>query len=190
MYEYELRFKIKNPKAFEKSLKAKGYSKWKEYEMCDLIFENQHPMLGRMRSGYLILRIRMMEGKEPYLESKKYIADTKWEEVVYKAKVNLELLRLLEYVMYPSRIIKKFRKEYRRANLLVTVDKVKDLGNFVEIEGSEREAHSAAKELGFKMSENQKNYGTLLWKKILTNEIKLPTNDQITNELSNFSKKR
>lgn len=132
MLEVEVKAKIKNLKIFKEILNDMG-AKFLKKEVQEDVYFN-HPCNDFVKTDE-VLRIRKINS-ETFLtyKGKRLDKETKTrDEIEIKCdKEIFEILNRLGFKVVAN--VKKARTEYIFENLIVCVDKVNGLGNFVEIE--------------------------------------------------------
>ncbi|NQE53847.1 putative adenylate cyclase [ANME-1 cluster archaeon GoMg3.2] len=135
MIEVETKLKINNIEQMEERLKGlKGMYKGEKTEL-DLYFD--HPNIQIFRNGGA-LRVRDADGKYrlTYKGPKKDDETTSREEIEIGIESAREVRKILaELGFYVLCEVKKQRKTYLLGDLIVTLDDVEDLGEFIEVEG-------------------------------------------------------
>lgn len=166
-----------------------GLRRDKAYSMSDLIFEGRQwkPSMGLDNHNYFAVRVRLRSGSEPVLELKDRISEGLFDEYSFSIPVNDELMRFLSIGFAPSKIISKRREEYRSKEVVVTLDDVKHLGSFIEIEGSKAKVARLASRLGFKMKDRSRDYGWMMYQLMKNGKVSF-TMREMRNELSRFGK--
>ena len=188
MREYELRFRLtKNTEnSVRKKMRKLGFRLEKKYAMSDIIFEDRNWRPGdKAGRGYYVIRIRFRKGHEPVVELKEKLSADTWEETTFKTDDIRALIKMFNKGFTFSKIISKVREEHKMGNALITIDDVKHLGKFIEIEAPRKEALPISKELGFALGEKQKDYGYLIFQLMKDRKL-LFTSASISQELSNF----
>ncbi len=162
MKEFELRFRLSRDISGE--LSSLVFEKKAEFNSCDIIFEprtwNRDDDL---KPGYFAVRIRLIEGIKPKLEMKKYMEGDLWDETSLEISSPMEMVKILSSIMNMRRCVLKHRTMWHKGNTEVCIDKVEHLGNFIEIEGDEKEVYDIAKLLNLDISRKQPNYGAQLF---------------------------
>ena len=135
MIEVETKLRINNIEQMEERLKGlKSMYKGEKTEM-DLYFD--HPDIRIFRSGSA-LRVRDANGvcRLTYKGPKKDDETTSREEIEIRIESAKEMQKILaELGFYKLCEVKKQRKTYLLGDLIVTLDDVEDLGEFIEVEG-------------------------------------------------------
>lgn len=158
--EFELRFK--KPEGIENKLAELGFQKKESYKMDDLIFEPVTWESGSgLKPGYFAIRIRLVENKEPLIELKKMIRENLWDEISIMISDPKEALKLFSEITVPRRVISKQREIWIKDNIIISLDDVKHLGKYIEIEGTEKEVMNVIDKLSLK--EPQPVYGNTLF---------------------------
>ncbi len=186
MREFELRFKVDDEKILKERLQKLGFRNNGKYNMSDLAFESKDWVTGdKMRSGYLVVRIRLIPGKKPLLELKEMIDEDTWNETSVLAEDPRGLVEIMSKTMRPARIISKTREEFLGDDVIVVLDDVKHLGKFVEVEGDEEKVFDACSRLGFEISQKQDGYGMMLFRLEKEGKIKFNAHEML-DELKRF----
>ena len=135
MIEVETKLKIHDIERLTERIKGlKGEYKGEKTEM-DLYFD--HPDIRIFRSGSA-LRVRDANGvcRLTYKGPKKDDETTSREEIEFGIESAREMQKILaELGFYVLCEVKKQRKTYLLGDLIVTLDDVEDLGEFIEVEG-------------------------------------------------------
>ena len=135
MIEVETKLKINNIKRMIERIRGlKGEYKGEKTEL-DLYFD--HPDIRIFRSGSA-LRVRNANGvcRLTYKGPKKDDETTSREEIEIGIESASEMRKILaELGFYVLCEVKKQRKTYLLGDLIVTLDDVEDLGEFIEVEG-------------------------------------------------------
>ncbi len=146
-FEIEQKFRLKNPSAMRKRLKALGavlLTSRRQYN--EYLDQN-----GRLRAKKCVLRLRK-SGKQSFLTFKSAKIPGKFtKRLEFETPVDFdqtrEIFKALGYTVL--RKYAKKREEYRLKGALVTIDQLpRQLGCFLEIEGSPRQIESISKKLG------------------------------------------
>jgi len=160
MKEFEKRFR--QPENMETILLDLGFMKDDSYHMDDLIFEPNSWVPGTgLRPGYFVIRIRLVEGKDPVAEMKKMLDTNLWDETQLMIDSPENALHLFSALATPRRIITKQREVWTNDKLIICLDDVKDLGRFIEVEGNEPDVNDFVEKVG--LSDPQPGYGTQLY---------------------------
>ncbi|MEA2051957.1 MAG: class IV adenylate cyclase [Euryarchaeota archaeon] len=147
MIEVETKLKINNIGQMEERLKGlKGMYKGEKTEL-DLYFDHQDTQIFRNGGA---LRVRDADGKYrlTYKGPKKDDETTSREEIEIGIESAREMQKILaELGFYVLCEVKKQRKTYLLRDLVITLDDVEDLGEFIEVEGkaSNEEAYMKKK---------------------------------------------
>lgn len=135
MIEVETKLKINNIEQMEERLKGlKGMYKGEKTEL-DLYFDHQDTLIFRNGGA---LRVRDADGKYrlTYKGPKKDDETTSREEIEIGIESASEMQKILaELGFYVLCEVKKQRKTYLLGDLIVTLDEVEGLGEFIEVEG-------------------------------------------------------
>jgi len=162
MKEFEMRFKLGRDISGE--LSNLGFEKKSEFDSCDIIFEpREWNPWDDLKPGYFAVRIRLIDGRKPRLELKEYLKENVWDEMSLEISSPEEMVRILSKIMNMRRCVLKHRIMWHKNSVEVCVDKVKHLGDFVEIEGEEKEVFNTAKLLNLDISQKHPNYGAQLF---------------------------
>ncbi|MBR9682822.1 MAG: CYTH domain-containing protein [Candidatus Aenigmarchaeota archaeon] len=160
MEEFELRFK--KPEGIEDRIQELGFSKKESFQMHDLIFEPKTWEPGSdLKSGYFVIRIRLVENKRPAVELKAFMEENRWDEVSLDIDDPQSALDLFSSIMVRRRVISKQREVWIKDNVEIVLDDVTHLGPYIEIEGEESEVRKIAEQLNLK--DSQMGYGRLLF---------------------------
>jgi predicted adenylyl cyclase CyaB len=127
--EIELKYKIKNVGEINKKLKDLGAKYIKEFRCIDTYF-----LVPNNKKGKKYLRVRETKDKMDlsYHFAVSGIHTEEWETNIDNAKVTKEILDKIGHDV--DVVVDKLRKVYKLKNSEIVIDKVKDLGNFIEIE--------------------------------------------------------
>ena len=135
MIEVETKLKIDDIGHIEKRVKELiGMYKGEKTEI-DLYFD--HPDM-QILSGGRALRVRDTGGKYrlTYKGPKKDDETTSREEIEIGIESAMEMIKILDELgFYEICEVKKLRKTYLLKDLVITLDNVADLGEFIEVEG-------------------------------------------------------
>lgn len=146
--EIELKYKIKNVGDINKKLKGLGAKYIKEFRCIDTYF-----LVPDNKKGKKYLRVREKGNKAElaYHYAVTGIHTDEWEIKIDDTKVAKEIMQKIGHKI--DVIVDKLRKVYEYKNSEIVVDKVKDLGNFIEIESPNlKELENIEKLFGFKKS--------------------------------------
>lgn len=163
MKEIELKFKVEEDYGVFKSKIEKTGVKYRgKYQQTDIWLDTKDGRLRQERKG---LRIRQQNGKATLtLKSKqvygKFREAEELEVVIDDFKKTFGIFGELGFEIYIK--IKKEREIWKLGDIEVCLDKVEDLGVFLELEGSKKGIEEAIKRLGLKTSARiTKHYGEL-----------------------------
>jgi adenylate cyclase class 2 len=135
MIEVETKLKIDNIGHIEERVKELiGEYKGEKTEI-DIYFD--HPDM-QILSGGRALRVREADGKYrlTYKGPKKDDETTSREEIEIGIESAMEMIKILDELgFYEICEVKKLRKTYLLKDLIITLDNVADLGEFIEVEG-------------------------------------------------------
>lgn len=136
--ELEMKFSINNHKDFEAKVLALGFEFIKEKKQSDYYYSPAHKSFAGTKKYYL--RVRQQGDGSAIFAFHDVIDDLKTEELevdVSDFVVFSEILKKLD--CHLDCLVEKNRKIYRNDNFEITIDQVKDLGSFMELEyiGSE-----------------------------------------------------
>lgn len=149
MIEVETKLKINNIEQMEERLKGlKGTYKGEKTEL-DLYFDHQDTRIFRNGGA---LRVRDADGKYrlTYKGPKKDDETTSREEIEIGIESAREMQKILaELGFYVLCEVRKQRKTYLLGDLIVTLDEVEGLGEFIEVEGK------ASNDAGYKEKKNE-----------------------------------
>ncbi len=164
-------------KRIEKKLNRLGFKKGRGYEMSDLIFEDRSWRPENGLEGYYVVRLRLRRGLIPLLELKERRDESHWMETSLKIKDPNAVLRVLLKGFAPSKIISKIRNEFTKKDIYVTLDAVKHLGDFIEIEGTEKAVATVVENLGLAGKERQRDYGYMMFQRMKSGEVSFTPED-------------
>ena len=130
--ETEIKYKIANIKDIREKISNLGFELVKEIFQEDYYFSPPHKDFARSRIYYLRLRRKNQEGIFAYHVVQDNLQTKEWEVKIDNFNTFLRILNLLDFKV--DCIIKKNRSIYKKSNLNIMIDKVKNLGTFIEIE--------------------------------------------------------
>ena len=147
MIEVETKLKINNIEQMEERLKGLKCMYKGEKTELDLYFDHHDTQIFRNGGA---LRVRDADGKYrlTYKGPKKDDETTSREEIEIGIESAREMQKILaELGFYVLCEVKKQRKTYLLRDLVITLDEVEDLGEFIEVEGkaSNEEAYMKKK---------------------------------------------
>lgn len=160
MEEFELRFRISNRDDLVKKLSSLNFVKKNSIDMADLLFPVHK--LEKVGPGSTVIRIRLTSDDKPKLETKTMINLDRWDEHSLKIEDACTMFKILSKINSLSMVISKKRETWVLGDIIVTLDNVKHLGEFTEVEGPEEKVLKIIEKLGFKFQNKQKPYGWLL----------------------------
>lgn len=136
--ELEMKFSIDNPETFEAKILDSGFEFVKEKNQSDYYYSPAHKSFAGTKKYYL--RVRQQGDGSAIFAFHNVINDLKTEELevnVSDFDVFSEILKKLD--CHLDCLVQKDRRIYRNDNFEITIDQVKDLGSFMELEyiGSE-----------------------------------------------------
>ncbi len=163
MKEIELKFKIKNYNNTRLKIESTGAEYKGKYRQLDLWLDTKNKRLKREKEG---LRIRQQNNKSVLTFKKTEQSDGKFREAeeleteISDPKTALEIFKRLGF---ETRVeIRKEREVWKLGKVEISLDGVKDLGTFLELEGSKENIEKVITKLGFKsLSRIIKHYGEL-----------------------------
>ena len=135
MIEVETKLKIDRVEPIEERIKELSGNYKGEKTEIDLYFD--HPNI-QILSGGCALRVREADGKYrlTYKGPKKDDETTSREEIEIGIESAMEMIKILDELgFYEICEVKKLRKTYLLKDLIITLDNVADLGEFIEVEG-------------------------------------------------------
>ena len=186
MKEFELRFRLNNEKDIIRNVEDLDFKKRASFQMSDLIFESREWTPGQgLRPGYFVVRIRLTAHEKPKLEFKEMLDADTWEEISFPVDNVQDLVKIFAKLMRPTRIISKFREEYVNESCIISIDDVRNLGKFIEIEGPQKEVNTIVNKLGFNIADKQTVYGSMLFHLEKESRIKFDFKDMYK-ELKKF----
>lgn len=130
MFEVETKFKIKNKEMLINKLKDMN-CKFTKLHQCDHIYVRNGITNFNLPAGENVLRIREENGTN-YITLKQRLNHLEYETKVESFEVINNIFVALGY--HKLVVVDKFREETKIDNFNITVDKVSNLGCFVEIE--------------------------------------------------------
>ncbi len=160
--EYEIRFRLE--RNIQVELEGMGFRRKADLEMADLVFEPRDWRPGDMIApGYRVVRVRLAHNRVPLIELKEFVRGNTWREMGVRTEDPAAFVRLLGSLMVPRRVIRKRREVWTNGMVEVSIDEVRHLGRFIEIEGPRMYADELALELGFRVEDREANYGSQLF---------------------------
>lgn len=141
MIEVEIKLKIHDPETVEKGLRAMGFVPGGSFCEEDCYFDNE---AGQIRKNGEALRIRRVTDRESgtaetviTFKGKKLdqvsASRRELETTVGSAETGMQILEALGFrKVLPQ--VQKNRQEYRRGRITACLDRVKGLGDFLELE--------------------------------------------------------
>ena len=135
MIEVETKLKIDCVETIEERIKELSGDYKGEKTEIDLYFD--HPDM-QILSGECALRVRDASGKYrlTYKGPKKDDETTSRDEIEIGIESASEMIKILDELgFYELCQVKKLRKTYLLKDLIITLDDVMDLGEFIEVEG-------------------------------------------------------
>ena len=135
MIEVETKLKIDRVEPIEERIKELSGNYKGEKTEIDLYFD--HPNI-QILSGGCALRVREADGKYrlTYKGPKKDDETTSREEIEIGIESAMEMIKILDELgFYEICEVKKLRKTYLLKDLIITLDNVDALGEFIEVEG-------------------------------------------------------
>jgi adenylate cyclase class 2 len=151
MKEIELKFKIKNYNNTRLKIESVGAEYKGKYRQLDLWLDTKNRRLKREKEG---LRVRQQDNKTVLTFKKIEQSDGKFREAeeietkISNPTITLEIFKRLGFETDVK--IRKEREIWRIGKVEICLDKVKDLGIFLELEGSRKDIEEVIKKLGFK----------------------------------------
>ena len=133
-YEVEVKAYVQNKNTIVNKLSELG-CQWKhKKKQYDVIYHNfQQRDISSQKA--IFFRIRMESGKQKFLTMKQILSKT--EVVEFESSIGnpKEITKMIETIGFKEYVIvEKERLEGTFENFLICVDKVKKLGNFIEVE--------------------------------------------------------
>ncbi len=167
MREIEVKFEVKDIRAIKQKIKKIGAKYKGKHSQLDIWFDTLEKSLGKKRTG---LRLRRQEGKTMLTVKGKQVFGKSFREAeeseVRVSDFDKTRKMLAELGFQRELIIKKEREVWERGNLSIVLDRVEDLGTFLELEGSKRDIEKAIKDLGLEKARRIiDHYGQLFFKK-------------------------
>lgn len=150
MKEIELKFQIDNEKQIREKLKKMNFKRKKTEKHIDIPLSQVYNQLiepwVRIRCLPLSKKIKITIKGKPKIDNK---LDTIRDEVEFFVDEDIETVKtffkLIGYI--PMGSVKKLRESYIKDNIEISIDKVKNLGLFLEIEIKDRNERDAIREL-------------------------------------------
>lgn len=130
--ENEVKYQIKNVSKIKENLSSLNFSLIENIHQEDYYFSPPHKNFFGTKKYYLRLRRNDSEGIFAYHVVLNNLQTKEWEIKIDDFKTLLTILKLLDFKI--DCIIKKDRLIYKKKDIKIMIDKVKELGNFVEIE--------------------------------------------------------
>lgn len=160
--ETEIKFKIDESFADKlKNVKLNSFQETDEYFTTKEMLDNSTFLRFRKKQGKIFLILKDI---------------TKSEEIYEANEINMELteeqynkLRSIFQVVFPFNFtVNKIRSECFLSNCKVCFDKVDDLGNFLEIEGSKESIIQICKQLNLdsRNADKERGYAHMMAKKL------------------------
>ena len=163
MKEIELKFKIKNYNNTRLKIESVGAEYKGKYKQLDLWLDTKNKILRHEKKG---LRVRQQDNKSVLTFKKTDQHDGKFRETeeieteISDPKITLEIFKRLGFETDVE--IRKEREIWKLSKVEVCLDRVKDLGIFLELEGSRENIEKVIKNLDLKnLSRIIKHYGEL-----------------------------
>lgn len=168
MREIEVKFEIENIEAVKHKIESIGARYEGLYPQLDIWFDTREEILKRKGCG---LRLRL-QGEEATLTLKeklvvgKLVREAEEHEVGVddfdKTKEILEKLGFQEKLSY-----QKEREEWVIENVSIILDRVENLGVFLELEGAKEDIEEVIKKLGLEKAQRiTEHYGQIYEKRI------------------------
>lgn len=146
MIEIEVKAYAKNLEQVENKIKKLNAKFIESISEKDIYFS--HPLKNFGKSDEA-LRVRIADKTFLTYKGKKLDRETKtreeFEVKVSNAETMIEILKRLEFKLV--RVVEKQRKIYSLNNFKICLDKVKNLGSFVEIEAKEKNIEKGKKDI-------------------------------------------
>ncbi|KKQ52582.1 MAG: hypothetical protein US72_C0006G0023 [Microgenomates group bacterium GW2011_GWC1_38_12] len=166
MREIEVKFKIKNYNIVRDRVKASGAKFWGKFKQSDVFYDTKE---NKLKSEKSILRLRKSNSKTFLTYKDDLVINKKFREAreieiqidsFKKTEIILKLLGLNRVFHFI-----KYRETWKQGNVEINLDKIKDLGNFLELEGPKLDIDQIIKRLRLeKLKRITKHYGQLLEK--------------------------
>lgn len=157
-HEIEQKYRIRSAPVFRGRLKRLGAEKLWARDEANLVFDCR----GELRRASSLLRLRHYGGRQAFLTFKGPLLRSSFKkrfeaETPVDRHATLQILLSLGY--RPVASYRKKREEYRLQGAVITLDYLKSIGWFAEIEGSPGKIRSLQKRLQLEDSEREeRNY--------------------------------
>jgi len=147
--EYEARYEVDNKEELLNKLNELNFKKIKKVCQKDIIFiKDEH-----------IVRVRISEDKQ-LLEYKRYLDNRRWEEISVEVNDWFKMVKILSKILPINKIIEKGLYKSENFDVIISIDYIKCLGTFIEIEGNKDNVEKLVKLLNLK--NEAEPYGRLL----------------------------
>jgi len=136
MIEVELKFRLRNKTRLIDQLIKDGYKAAKALHQVDKVFIVKSNSLKDFKVGDPVTRLRTVNGTKTFLTYKRAIDnhDVRIEHEMEVSPAAQARALLTEMGYKPVATVDKQRVEYCREEVTITIDEVKSLGSFAEIE--------------------------------------------------------
>ncbi len=130
--ENEVKYKIKNKELIKNRLAVLNFSFIKKMSQEDYYFSPPHKKFAGTKKYYLRLRRKNKNAKFAYHVVMNNLQTKEVETQIDDFNSFLKILKSLDFKI--DCIVKKERSVYKNKNIEIDLDKIKNLGNFIEIE--------------------------------------------------------
>jgi len=142
--ETELKYRINNLIVIKKKLFKLGFLYIKKIFQEDYYFSPPHKTFARTKKYYLRLRRDNQKGIFAYHIVRDNLQTKEWEVQIDNFDTLLTILKFLDFKI--DCVVRKDRLIYKKDNIKIMIDKVKNLGTFIEIEYCHKFTQKAKKE--------------------------------------------
>jgi len=130
--EIEVKYKIANAENIKKKLSILGFKLYKEIFQEDYYFSPPHKDFSATKTYYLRLRRKNQGAILAYHIVRDNLQTDEWEVKIDNFDIFLKILKFLDFKL--DCIVRKNRSIYKKDKINIMIDKVKNLGTFIEIE--------------------------------------------------------
>jgi len=130
--ENEVKYNIKNIDEIKKKIESLGFDFIKKTYQEDYYFSPPHKNFAGTKKYYLRLRNTKNKTEFAYHVVKNNLKTKEWAVFVNNLGGLLKILKLLDFKI--DCIVRKERLIYKKDNIKIMLDNVKNLGKFIEIE--------------------------------------------------------
>jgi len=144
--ENEVKYSIKNIDEIKKKIESLGFNFIKKTYQKDYYFSPPHKNFAGTKKYYLRLRNAENKAEFAYHVVKNNLKTKEWSVFVNHFEDLLKILNLLDFKI--DCIVGKERLIYKKDNIKIMLDSVKNLGKFIEIECMGQFGKSERKKFG------------------------------------------